>query len=45
LLYGEFPSEISPHDTMKWIHVIETNVKIPVVISGVTAFMAKYGEV
>jgi len=41
-LYGEFPSEISPYDTMKWICVKETNLKIPVVISGETAFMAKY---
>jgi hypothetical protein len=30
---------------MKWKCVKETNLKIPVVISGVTAFMAKYAAV
>jgi len=45
LKYGDYPSEISPYGTMKWICLKETNLKIPVVISGVTAFMAEYTAV
>jgi hypothetical protein len=44
LQYVEFPPEIPPYDTMKWKYIKETNSKMTVVVSDVTAVVEKYGE-